>query len=252
MRKLKKPLSFAFALMPVALFAGYFVSMYQFELYDQETVAEIISQVGSKSSVVIIAAIQTMVLAGVLGFIGYVLSDKIGLMKPFRLEKHPLARTLILSLIFGIIFSLDYWTFGKWIPGNEIQDAAMKGLTPYGWGAAILYGGVIEEIMLRLFAMSLIALILWKVFYRKNETVPVGILMASNVIAAILFAAGHLPATAVLFGELTPIVILRCFLLNGAFGLLFGWLYRKYGIQYAMASHALLHIISKTIWTVFT
>ncbi len=42
-----------------------------------------------------------------------------------------------------------------------------------------------------------------------------------------------------------------CFLLNGGFGLLFGRLYRRYGIQYAMLSHALLHIVSKTVWTLF-
>lgn len=41
------------------------------------------------------------------------------------------------------------------------------------------------------------------------------------------------------------------FLLNGGFGLLFGWLYRKYGIQYSMLSHALLHIVSKMIWILF-
>lgn len=54
------------------------------------------------------------------------------------------------------------------------------------------------------------------------------------------------------FGGLTPLLVVRCFLLNGAFGLVFGWLYRKYGIQYAMLSHALLHIVSKTIWLIFT
>ena len=54
------------------------------------------------------------------------------------------------------------------------------------------------------------------------------------------------------FGALTPLILVRCFLLNGGFGLVFGRLYRKYGIQYAMLSHALLHIVSKLIWTVFT
>lgn len=42
------------------------------------------------------------------------------------------------------------------------------------------------------------------------------------------------------------------FLLNGGFGLLCGWLYRKYGIQYSMLSHALLHIVSKMIWILFS
>lgn len=35
------------------------------------------------------------------------------------------------------------------------------------------------------------------------------------------------------------------------FGLFFGWLYRKYGIKYAIMGHALLHIVSKTVRVVF-
>ena len=38
MRKVKKPLIFTLALLPIAALAGYFVAMYQLELYDQETV----------------------------------------------------------------------------------------------------------------------------------------------------------------------------------------------------------------------
>lgn len=48
-----------------------------------------------------------------------------------------------------------------------------------------------------------------------------------------------------------PLLLLRCFLLNGGFGLMFGRIYRKYGIQYAMVSHAVLHIVSKSIWLIF-
>lgn len=105
--------------------------------------------------------------------------------------------------------------------------------------------------MMRLFMMSLIAWLIWKLFFRKRKTVPTGVVVAANVIAAILFAAGHLPATVAMFGTLTPLILLRCFLLNGGFGLLFGWLYRKYGIQYAMVCHAGLHMISKLVWAVF-
>jgi membrane protease YdiL (CAAX protease family) len=77
------------------------------------------------------------------------------------------------------------------------------------------------------------------------------VIIAANVIAAVLFAAGHHPATIVMFGELTPLILFRCFLLNGGFGLVFGYFYQKYGIQYAMISHAGCHIISKIIWLIF-
>ena len=60
-----------------------------------------------------------------------------------------------------------------------------------------------------------------------------------------LFAAGHLPATVALFGELTPLLVLRCFLLNGVAGLCFGYLYRKYGLAYAMCCHMGFHVFFK-------
>ena len=76
-------------------------------------------------------------------------------------------------------------------------------------------------------------------------------IIAANILAAILFAAWHLPATAMIFGNLTPLLLVRCFLLNGGFGMLLGWIYRKFGIQYAMLSHATLHMVSKLIWFFF-
>ncbi len=42
--------------------------------------------------------------------------------------------------------------------------------------------------------------------------------------------------------------VVRCFVLNGGLGLVFGRIYRKYGIQYVMIGHAGAHIISKIIW----
>ncbi|MBR6570794.1 MAG: CPBP family intramembrane metalloprotease [Clostridia bacterium] len=117
--------------------------------------------------------------------------------------------------------------------------------------ASVVYGGVMEEIMMRLFLMSLLAWLGWKILYRKQEKPPVWVFAAANVISAVLFAAGHLPATVMLFGQLTPLLVVRCFLFNGGFGLFFGWLYRRYGIQYAMLGHMLAHIVSKLIWAIF-
>ncbi len=72
-----------------------------------------------------------------------------------------------------------------------------------------------------------------------------------NRTAAFFFALGHLPSTLVTFGELTPILLIRCFLFNGGFGLFLGWLYRKYGILYAMMGHFLLHLVSKILLLLF-
>ena len=148
-----------------------------------------------------------------------------------------------------MLFSLDYWTFGATYPA--IREATLGGLTVSGHIAAVLYGGVIEEVMLRLFFLSLVAWILWKVFARKQQSAPTWVLVTANVAAALLFAAGHLPATVMTFGTLTPLLLVRCFLFNGGFALMFGYLYRKHGIHYAMISHAMLHVVSRVIWIAF-
>ena len=93
---------------------------------------------------------------------------------------------------------------------------------------------------------SAIAFALQKLFRKEG----VATLIAANVICAILFAAGHLPATIMMIGA-TPMIIFRCFLLNGSLGLLFGYLYRKFGFRYAMIAHGGCHVVSKLIWILF-
>ena len=241
---MKKALKFTLPLLPVALVAGYFVTVYQMEMLDPALWEETVAQLGGTWVLTVISMLQTLGYAAFCGFLGHLLAQKVGLMKPIQFEKKPLLLTLLLSLVFGVLFSLDYWTFGAAMP--ELR-AGLDKITLNNWVTSILYGGIVEELMLRLFFMSLIAWALQKLM--KKQTT--GILVAANVIAALLFAAGHLPATWALFGTLTPMLLFRCFLLNGGFGLFFGWLYRKHGIQYAMIAHAALHIVSKLIWTLF-
>ncbi len=251
MTKFKKPLLFALCLLPIAALAGAFVSLYQLDMYSEEIVAQIMAEIGSRSALIAVGAAQTMGYALVCGFFGYLLADKLGLWKPVRFERKKLLVTFAVSLVGGAVFSLDHWVFGSMIDG--IQEANEASLTWSGVLASVLYGGVIEEVLMRLFVMSLIAWIVWKVSCRKAEKteIPEWVFVSANVIAALLFAAGHLPATSVVFGALTPVILFRCFLLNGGFGLIFGQLYRKYGIIYAMMAHAVFHVVCKLVWLIF-
>jgi hypothetical protein len=251
MNRLKKPLLFSLAVLPVVVIAAYFTALYQIDLYAPETLEAAIAQVGSKAVLNAVTIAQTVILIFLCSFFGYILSNKIGLWRPLRFEKGKLLRVLPLTILFGVLFSLDYWTFGNWLPGIKESDSALLGVN--GVLCEILYGGISEEIMLRLFVMSLLAFLIWKLFFRKTapEQLPTGVFIAANLLAAALFAAGHLPATITFFGTLTPLIVLRCFLLNGAFGVWFGYLYRKYGLSYAMLAHALVHVVSDVLWAVF-
>lgn len=248
-RKFRKPLRFALALLPLSMVGAYFTALYQLDFLDEATMALLMEQLGSVGAFTAVYVVQIALYMLVMGSLGYVLAEKLGLMKPFRFEKAALQKTLPLCVLGGVLFSLDYWTFGAWISGvREAMDTTMNFRVVM---ASVLYGGIVEEIMMRLFLMSLLAWLGWKLFFRRREKAPVRVIAAANVLAALVFAAGHLPATLMIFGQLTPLILVRCFLLNGGFGILFGWLYRKYGIQYAILGHMLAHMVSKLIWFLF-
>ena len=250
MKTWKKALLFALCLVPIGLIGGWFTANMSLSGMNAALLEEVIRQAGNQDAVIIASTAASVLYAVVCGFFGYILAVKIGLMRPLRPENPPLARVLLISVVCGALFSLDAWTFGAWIPPLQASYAAAGSFDAGTWIASVLYGGVIEEVMIRLFLMSGLSLIGWKLFCRKEAAVPVKVLIAANVISALVFAAGHLPATMMTFGELTPLLVFRCFLMNGAAGLLFGRFYRKYGIQYAMIAHVLFHLVSRTIWLI--
>ncbi len=251
---IKKSIKFVLILLPFVAIGGFFTGRYSFNSLTVE-MQQIMLEQGTDIQVLgIIAMIQAVIYSVVCGILGYILSEKVNLLKPLNFDKNKLIKTLLAGVVCGIIFSLDYWTFRNFIP--EVAASYENELTIRSvdnWIASILYGGIVEELMLRFFLMSLIVLIIWKLFFKniKKEELPVKIYLIANIICALLFAAGHLPATLAFFGKLSVLIVIRCFLMNGMFGYIFGELYRKYGIQYAIVAHMTTHIVSKLIWIVF-
>jgi hypothetical protein len=234
----------------VGLIGGFFTGFYALDSYPEEMRQELLSQGLTEALLAAISAIQSAGYGLILGAIGIVLAKKVGLWRDaLTFAKKPLCITVVWAVIGGLCLILpDLWFFGNYEPMIR-ESYAVKPTVPYLL-ATVTYGAVIEEVMLRLFMMSLIAFLLHKLFERGKTETSVAVLIAANMISALLFAAEHLPATDMLFG-LTPMIVVRCFLLNGGFGLLFGWLYRKYGLQYAMIAHGGCHVVSKLIWILF-
>ena len=232
------------------LVGGFFTGIYLMDSYPADIQQQIYDQGLNDILLGVVTAVQSAGYGLVLGAIGIFLGKKTGLWKDERqLAKNPLILTAAIAAFGGLVMILsDVLFFGKY--SQVILDSYAVKPTVAFMLAAVIYGGVIEEVMLRLFMMSLVAWILHQLFWRKQEKTPVAALVAANVIAALLFAAGHLPTTAVLMGN-TPMILIRCFLLNGGFGLVFGYLYRKYGLRYAMLAHAGCHVVSKLIWILF-
>lgn len=248
---IKKVLLFTLSLLPVAIIGGICTAIYQLDTLSKDMVDQAISQIGSVEILIAITALQTVMYALVCGFIGYIITNKVGLYKPFKLKKKNVFSSLAFGAFMGVLLGIDHFLSGALYP--EIQTVNTSSFSLAGITASVLYGGIIEEVMLRLFFMSLVVLIIWKLFFRKYESnnIPQKAYIISNIIAALVFSAGHLPATIVMFGELTPFLIIRCFALNGIAGYLFGELFRKYGIGHAMIAHAFAHITKFIIFAIF-
>lgn len=186
--------------------------------------------------------IQCLVLFSVAIFFGLLLAKKIGLELPIleaMLEKRDygkiLKNTLWKSVLWGVvvaavIYGLDnlFTILGADISTHQNYAPVWQKLL------ASLYGGVTEEVLLRLFLMTFFIWLGMKLFKQKSQ--PKIIIIVSILLAAIIFGLGHLPITASLT-KLTPLIIGRAIVLNGVGGIIFGWLFWKKGLESAMIAH---------------
>ena len=232
------------------LIGGYFIGIYSYDSLSAELLKQLQDQNMTKEMVAISSAIQYGIVFGViLAIIGIILSKKINLWNIFKKDKKALISTAVFTLIGALIlFPGDKLIFGSL--NSWVNEQYTVEPTVYKMIGGLLVGGIIEEVMMRLFFMSLIAFIIFKLFYKDKEEIPTLAFVVANVLAALLFAAGHLPSTAMMTA-LTPVIITRGFLFNGGLGLCFGYLYRKYGIGYAMLSHGFCHLISDILMIIF-
>lgn len=241
----KSAFKFSLCMLPIGIIGGILVGIYSFSMLNQEMTNQILAQM-PKEAYILISGLQVGILyTGIMGFFGYILANKVNLLKKLTFTKRNILITLFAGIIAGLLlFFADYFVFSSIIP--EVAAVYIKdNYSLFNLVTSVIYGGILEEIMTRLFFMSLFSFILWKLFARSKakENIPAWIFIVANIVAALLFAAGHLPATMITFGHLDSFILIRCFLLNGIPGIIFGWLYWKLGLQYAMIAHALTHII---------
>lgn len=230
------------------LIGGYCIGLYGYDSLSLELLKQLQDQNVTKEMVALSSAIQYGILFGIiLASIGIVLSKKVDLWNDFKIDKKAIITTIIVTIIGALVLfpgdKLIFGTLNTWVS----EQYTVKP-TIYKMIGGLLVGGIAEEVMMRLFFMSLVAFIISKIL--KKKEIPTIVFIIANIVAALLFAAGHLPSTATMT-TLTPILIIRCFLFNGGLGLAFGYLYRKYNIRYAIVSHGLCHLIADILMLIF-
>jgi membrane protease YdiL (CAAX protease family) len=95
---------------------------------------------------------------------------------------------------------------------------------------------------MRLFLLSLFAFLGSRIRHTTEGRPTQGVFWAANVLAALLFGLGHLPAI-VMIVPLSPLVVTRLVLLNGLAGVAFGYLYVTRGLEAAILAHFVMDIV---------
>lgn len=230
----------------IGFIAGILLGLLSLSTVTEVVKQGMISKFGSTTAIIGITTAQVTVFTFFSAFIGLKVARSVNLKLNFKFDRNSAVLATVIGLVVAFIISAsDKFIFAQYLP-KQTQTYA---LSPLYFISSVLYGGVVEELMLRLLIMSLIVLIIWKLFAKSKDSsaIPNWIYITSIFLAAIMFAAGHLPATAQLLGLSTPILI-RCFLLNGVGGIGFGYLYWKKGLSYAICAHMLTHVFNQFIF----
>jgi len=190
-----------------------------------------------------------LVFYGLLGLAGFWFSRKLGLPGIFS-EDGDWRRwfwiPLLVGLACGVLLVLGDMLF---TPINDFGRFPHPGF-PVSILAS-LSAGIGEEIAFRGFVFGLWALILSWIFKRFDGRRAA--LWIANLIAALAFGAGHLGSAMLLTGassiaDLSPILLLEVFTLNGIVGLAAGERYMKDGFVAAAGVHFWTDVVFHVLW----
>ena len=148
---------------------------------------------------------------------------------------------LLVGFIVGaVIIALENFFFQPRLPA-AFHDVKTKQAF---WKRALacFYGGIYEELLLRLFILSGLIWLIGLAWPASVGQINIVTFWIANIIAAVLFGVGHLPATARI-APLTPLIIMRALILNGIAGLFFGVLFLVYGLECAILAHFCMDIM---------
>lgn len=204
---------------------------------------------------VTVQSLQAFVLLGALSLLGLRMGHRLGLGAPLlrrwlgggqgSAQRPAPLQAILLGGASGAVVLLCAQWIDPWLPTMiNPPQATAPGMSAFNGLLASFYGGIAEELQLRLFLMTLM---LWVVARLRRRLPGNAAFHVAIVLAAVLFGVGHLPAAAQLWG-LDAIVVLRTIVLNALVGCVCGWLYWRRGLEMAMLAHfsadIVLHVLA--------
>jgi hypothetical protein len=208
---------------------------------------------------VAIGVAQNLLLLSVIIGVGLLLARKLGLGAPlleswlYREDSPASVRDSLKSGVLvgvgvGIILVLVMLVFATLMPELPFVKAAQAPI----WKRLLVcfYGGVDEEVLTRLFLLTLFAWLGVRLFQKQKARLSTTTFWIANLMTAVLFGLGHLPAASRIM-HITPEVVILALALNGIAAVSFGYLYWKRGLEAAMIAHFcadfMLYVVGVTL-----
>jgi len=188
-----------------------------------------------------------LVLYGLLGLLGLWFARRLGwpgVFRPGAGWRNWFWWPMALGLVVGIALVVGdrfFSALGEW--GGFAHPTFPMSLI------ASATAGIGEEIIFRVFVMGLWAFLLHFIFRRNTGLV----IWIANVIAALAFAAGHLPSAMYLLGATSPLelpaaLLVEMVLLNSLVALAAGERYARDGLVAAAGVHFWADVVWHVIW----
>lgn len=227
------------AALTIGLIAGGVIGFMQMGSMTPIMAQQVVEQFGFKQAVILVTMIQTSIFTIIAMLVGSYLSPKVKLDRPFELNRNYIILALLVGTSAALFISIsEKLVFARLLGLSDTYN--FSGIYLLG---SLLYGGIVEEILVR---WGLMTFIVWIGSKLSRKIQSNGIYVVAIILAAFVFSIGHLPATNQVFG-LSTITVLRTMILNFIPGVGFGYLYWKQGIGYAMIGHMVTHLVNQLI-----
>ena len=190
------------------------------------------------------ASAQAALLLALFVWCGAVFASQVGLRAPAfealvagRSSATALRPQLLPGLLGGLAVAVIPW---YWTSHGLIFEIH----SPRSLLVAVFYGGITEEIFMRWGLVTLLVWSGWRFLQKSSANLSTGVVWTAIVVSAVIFGAGHLPATRILLGHLTSTSIASMIAGGSVFGVVVGCLYWRYGLESAMICHAVSHLLA--------
>ena len=197
-----------------------------------------------------VALVQTFFLITIASAAGTMLASRVSMGAPFFKSLAagepvwPALRTQLLpTLAFGVVgtpvFLAVYYGFFRPRLDPETVKAIDELRYNLGIWGRLLYGGIVEEILMRWGLMTfLVWLGTWIVGGPSTAVIWIVIL-----ITGVVFGLGHAPGVLTAGAKPSTMFYTTIIFLNLGAGTIFAWLYWQQGLVSAMIGHALFHLL---------